>query len=51
VHVLLKREDWRVSRNRVFRLYGEAQLQLRSKLPKRRKMALSQRLRDLAAPR
>ncbi|MGF6292965.1 transposase InsO family protein [Paraburkholderia youngii] len=26
VHVLLKREGWRVSRNRVYRLYAEEQL-------------------------
>lgn len=41
VHVLLKREGWRVSRNRVYRLYAEEQLQLRLKLPKRRKMVVS----------
>lgn len=45
VHVLLKREGWRVSRNRVYRLYAEEQLQLRSKLPKRRKMVVSRRQR------
>ncbi len=45
VHVLLKREGWRVSRNRVYRLYAEELLQLRSKLPKRRKMAVSRRQR------
>jgi len=45
VHVLLKREGWRVSRNRVYRLYAEEQLQLRSKLPKRRKMVVSRRER------
>lgn len=48
VHVLLKREGWRVSRNRVSRLYAEEQLQLRSKRPKRRKMVVSRRLRALA---
>ena len=45
VHVLLKREGWRVSSNRVYRLYAEEQLQLRSKLPKRRKMVVSRRER------
>lgn len=45
VHVMLKREGWRVSRNRVYRLYAEEQLQLRSKLPKRRKMVVSRRER------
>jgi putative transposase len=45
VHVLLKREGWRVSRKRVYRLYAEEQLQLRSKLPRRRKMVVSRRER------
>jgi len=45
VHVLLKREGWRVSRNRVYRIYAEEQLQLRSKLPRRRKMVVSRRER------
>lgn len=45
VHVLLKREGWHISRNRVYRLYAEEQLQLRSKLPKRRKMVVSRRER------
>jgi hypothetical protein len=40
VHVLLKREDWRVRRNRVYRLYADELLQLRSKRPKRRKMVV-----------
>jgi putative transposase len=34
-----------VSRNRVYRVYAEEQLQLRSKLPKRRKMIVSRRER------
>ncbi|MET3823590.1 putative transposase [Burkholderia sp. PvR073] len=45
VHALLKREGWRVNRNRVYRLYAEEQLQLRSKLPKRSKMVVSRRER------
>lgn len=34
VHVLLKRDSWRASRNRVYRLDAEEELQSRSKLPK-----------------
>jgi putative transposase len=45
VHMLLKPEDWRVSRNRVYRLYADEQLQLRSELPRRRKMVVSRRER------
>lgn len=45
LHVMLKREGWRISRNRVYRLYAEEQLQLRSKLPRRRKMVVSRRER------
>jgi putative transposase len=45
MHLLLKREGWRVSRNRVYRLYAEEQLQLRSKLPRRHKMVISRRER------
>lgn len=45
VHVLLKREGWQVNRNRVYRLYAQEQLQLRSKLPKRRKMVVFRRER------
>lgn len=43
IHVLLKREGWHVGRNRSYLLYVEEQLQLRSKLPKRRKMVVSRR--------
>ena len=45
VHVLLKREGWRVGRSQAYRLYSEEQLQLRSKLPKRRKMVVQRRQR------
>jgi len=38
IHVLLKREGWQLGKNQMYRLYNEEQLQLRSKLPKRRKM-------------
>ncbi|EDZ98310.1 integrase catalytic region [Burkholderia sp. H160] len=49
VHVLFKREGWRVSRDRLYRLYAEEQLQLRSKLPRRRKMVVSRRKRCVPA--
>lgn len=38
LHVLLKREGWQLGRNQAYRLYREERLQLRSKLPRRRKM-------------
>lgn len=41
LHVLLKREGWQLGRNQTCRLYCKEQLQLRSKRPKRRKMAVS----------
>jgi putative transposase len=34
IHVLLRREGWRVNAKRVWRLYREMGLQLRSKTPK-----------------
>lgn len=40
VHVLLRREDWQLGRSQAYRLYTEEQLQLRSKLPRRRKMVV-----------
>jgi putative transposase len=36
IHVLLRREGWRVNAKRVYRLYRELGLQLRHKTPKRR---------------
>jgi putative transposase len=36
IHVLLRREGWRVNAKRVYRLYREIGLQLRNKTPKRR---------------
>lgn len=41
VHVLLKREGWQLGQGQTYRLYSEEQLQLRSKLPKRRKMVVT----------
>ncbi|AHB04877.1 integrase [Pandoraea pnomenusa 3kgm] len=41
VHVLLRREGWQLGRDQAYRLYCEEQLQLRSKLPKRRKMVVT----------
>jgi len=49
VHVLLKREGWLLGRNQMYRLYCEEALQLRSKLPKRRKMVVVRRERHRAA--
>jgi putative transposase len=40
IHVLLKRDGWQLGKNQMYRLYREEQLQLRSKLPKRRKMVV-----------
>jgi len=41
LHVLLRREGWTHGRKRTYRLYTEEKLQLRSKLPKRRKMLVT----------
>jgi len=43
IQVLLRREGWTVGKTLTYRLYREEQLQLRSKLPKRRKMAVTRR--------
>ena len=45
IHVLLRREGFRLGKNQAYRLYCEEALQLRSKLPKRRKMAVTRRER------
>lgn len=45
LHVLLKREGWSLGRNQAYRLYCEEGLQLRSKLPRRRKMVVARRER------
>ena len=39
IHTLLRREDWRVNHKRVYRLYKQAGLNLRSKRPKRSRAA------------
>jgi putative transposase len=36
IHVLLKREGWKINHKRVYRLYREEGLNLRAKRPKRR---------------
>ena len=36
IHVLLRREGWRVNAKKIYRLYRESGLQLRNKVPKRR---------------
>mgnify|MGYP001047015177 CR=1 FL=1 len=51
IHVLLRREGWKHSRGKTYRLYTEERLQLRSKLPKRRKMVVQRNQRmQPAAP-
>ena len=48
IHVLLKRDGGQLGKNQMYRLYTEEQLQLRSKLPKRRKMVVVRRERPRA---
>ncbi len=48
LHVLLKREGWQLGRKQCYRIYREEELQLRSKLPKRRKMVIQRRQRFAA---
>lgn len=45
IQVLLKREGWQLGKHLTYRLYSEEQLQLRSKLPKRRKMVVARRVK------
>ena len=45
VHVMLKREGWRVGKNVVYRLYREEGLVLRAKQPRRRKMIVHRQAR------
>ena len=48
IHVLLRREGWRVNPKRVYRLYREMGLQLRNKTPKRRVKAKLRNDRETA---
>ena len=48
IHVLLRREGWRINPKRVYRLYREMGLQLRNKTPKRRVKAKLREDRQLA---
>lgn len=41
LHILLKREGWQLGKNQAYRLYSKEQLQLRTKLPRRRKMVVT----------
>lgn len=41
LHILLKREGWQLGKNQTYRLYSMEQLQLRAKLPRRRKMVVT----------
>ena len=43
IHILLRREGWRVNAKRVYRLYVEEGLQIRNKRPKRK---VSAKLRE-----
>lgn len=45
IHVLLKRDGWQLGKNQMYRFCREEHLQLRSKLPKRRKMVAARRER------
>jgi len=51
IHVLLRREGWRVNAKRVYRLYREMGLQLRTKTSKRRVKANRREDRQLATRR
>lgn len=43
LHVLLRREGWRINHKRIYRLYSEEGLGLKRKKPKRRRAAVSRR--------
>ena len=46
IHIMLKRDGWKVGRNVVYRLYREEGLILRGKQPKRRKMLVRRQTRS-----
>jgi putative transposase len=48
IHVLLKREGWRVNHKRVYRIYCEEGLNLRTKRPKRRRSTAHRAAREEA---
>jgi putative transposase len=49
LHILLWREGWNINHKRVYRLYCEEGLGMRSKPPRRRKACLKRKLRPLAS--
>jgi putative transposase len=49
LHILLWREGWNINHKRVYRLYCEEGLGMRSKPPRRRKACLKRNLRSLAS--
>ena len=49
LHVLLRREGWRVNHKLVYRLYSEEKLALKRKRPKRRKSAIPREVRPPVA--
>lgn len=51
VQIMLRREGWAVSKNLVYRLYREEGLVLRSKRPRRRKMAVHRQERFMPKQR
>lgn len=48
IYVLLRREGWKINRKRVYRIYREEGLIMRSKPPRRRKSAMVRRERPIA---
>src|SRR5690606_28857453 len=49
LHVLLRREGWRVNHKLVYRLYREERLALKRRRPKRRKSAAPREVRPLVS--
>jgi len=49
LHVLLRREGWRVNHKLVYRLYTEERLALKRRRPKRRKSAAPREVRPLVS--